>query len=170
MSSVRAPWLPALTAIVLYAADSPIAQTGTSVLVFTRTDCPISNRYAPELNALSARSPNVRFALIYVDPAETQESVARHKAEFGYSMPSVLDVRHELVRRAGVRTTPEVAVYRNGELVYRGRIDDRYVSPGVTRPKALSHDLADILDALSRGERVRFRSTSAVGCAIQDLR
>jgi hypothetical protein len=41
------------------------------VLVFVRTDCPISNRYAPELRRLQDRfAPRgMAFWLVYPDPA-----------------------------------------------------------------------------------------------------
>jgi hypothetical protein len=55
-----------------------------TVIVFTRSDCPISNRYAPTVRELyEAYQPRgVRFFLIYVDPGETPEQIRRHIEEF----------------------------------------------------------------------------------------
>jgi len=53
--------------------------------------------------------------------------------------------------------------------VYRGRIDDWYVDFGEARPAPVERDLRDVLGAIVGGDRVRFRSTTAVGCPIPDL-
>src|SRR5437879_13737162 len=43
-----------------------------TVLLFVRTDCPISNRYAPELIRLNKEfSSSAVFYLVYADPANT---------------------------------------------------------------------------------------------------
>ena len=180
---VRAYSLAALSAIVLYAAESsgpivhdlegrpvhPLA-SDIAVLVFTRTDCPISNRYAPELLRLHARFKTARFWLVYADPEERTADIRTHLREYGYPFDALRDVRHRLVRFTGVKNTPEVAVYARGRPVYRGRIDDRHPQLGKSRPRPTAHDLEDALTAATAGGHVRFRSTSAVGCIIEGLR
>ena len=46
------------------------------VFVFVRTDCPISNRYAPEIKRLHERyrDQGVAFDLVYVDPKQVFRS------------------------------------------------------------------------------------------------
>ena len=69
------------------------------------------------------------------------------------------------------RITPEAAVFApDREMVYRGRIDDRYVDFGKTRARATRHDLTDALEAVLAGESVPNPRTEAVGCFIADLR
>src|SRR6186997_632090 len=57
-----------------------------TVFVFTRTDCPVSNRYAPELKRLHERfaRAGVAFWLVYVDPTETVDGMRRHVGEYRY--------------------------------------------------------------------------------------
>ena len=46
------------------------------VLVFTTTDCPISNRYAPEIQRLAAKYDNkIRFVLVYPVSSDTPELI-----------------------------------------------------------------------------------------------
>jgi hypothetical protein len=142
-----------------------------TVFVFASTECPIVNRYAPELRRIHDRfAGTARFFLVYADPAESADAVRRHGEAFGFGMPAVRDPRHELVRFAGVRVTPEAAVYVPGpdgpRLVYRGRIDDRNVDFGRTRPAAATHDLEDALRAVASGKAGPLRTTPALGCAI----
>ena len=48
-----------------------------TVFLFTSTDCPISNRYAPEVQRVyRAFAPKgVRFFLVYPNPADTPDAV-----------------------------------------------------------------------------------------------
>ncbi len=146
----------------------------TTVFVFVGTECPISNRYAPELRRIHDRfAKQARFFLVYADPAETPEAIRRHVEAFGYGIAALRDPRHELVRFAGVRVTPEAAVFVPGvsgpRLIYRGRIDDRNVDFGRTRPSPSTHDLEDALRAVRSGTAGTLRTTKAVGCAIPPL-
>src|SRR5690349_23098298 len=84
-----------------------------TVLIFVRTDCPISNRYAPEIQRIAARfsSDGVRFWLVYPDSSETAESIQKHRAEYHYDLGVFHDPRHVLVKAARVRVTPEAAIF-----------------------------------------------------------
>ena len=76
-------------------------------------------------------------------------------------------------RLAGATTTPEAAVFvrhaTEPTLVYRGRIDDRYVDIGRTRPAPTRHDLDEVIAAIRSGRTPALRSTPAVGCLIADV-
>jgi hypothetical protein len=142
------------------------------VLVFISADCPISNRYAPELRRLQARfdRQGIAFRFVYPNPAELPSAIGRHLAEYGYQGTVLRDPRQALVAITGVTVTPEAAVYDSTErLVYRGRIDDRYVSPGLQRPQPTSRDLEQALTAILVGAPVPRARTPAVGCFIADF-
>lgn len=142
------------------------------VLLFVRTDCPVSNRYAPEIQRIEQRfqKQGVAFRLVYPEAGVTEESIERHRREYRYSIPSVADPKHLYVARAGVHVTPEAAVFVRGRLVYRGRIDNQYVSVGQARSTPSVHDLEDALAAVVAGHAPRASRTEAVGCAIEPLR
>jgi hypothetical protein len=168
--------------IVLLAAAVPQpfddASARAVVLIFTRTDCPISNRYAPEVKRIyeTYASRGVRFFLIYPDRDETVAAIEKHRSEFGYPMPAVPDPSHQWVARAQAKVTPEAAVFvpssqRTGwTLVYHGRIDDRYIDFGKSRRQANVHDLQNALEAALAGHRITPAETRAIGCFIADLR
>jgi hypothetical protein len=142
------------------------------VFLFASVDCPISNRYAPVVQRLHARfaPQSVSFWLVYPNPAETPDAIRGHVKAFSYPVHALRDPQHHLVRMAKATVTPEAAVYDTRRaLVYRGRIDDRYVSLGLERPAATQHDLLDALTATLAGKPVRAASTPAVGCFIADF-
>lgn len=139
------------------------------VLVFTDTECPISNAFAPELGRLHAEfaARGVRFFLVYADRARTLEDLRTHVAAFGYPMAALRDAEQELVQRAGATLTPEACVFLpGGELVYRGRIDDRYVDFGKLRAAPTTHDLRDALEAVLSGRTPLRPWPHAIGCTI----
>lgn len=143
-----------------------------TVLLFVGTDCPISNRYAPEVRRLSAQfsKAGVSFVTVYPNPAETAASIRQHLKSYSLPARAVHDAAQTLARRVGATVTPEVAVYDGqGRQVYRGRIDDRYPRIGVERPSPSRHDLQEVLTALAGGRVPEPRTTEAVGCFIADL-
>lgn len=151
-------------------AVSPLT-TGApaTVLIFTAVDCPISDRYAPEVRRLAARyaAAGVKVWLVYSNAGELPAAARAHATGFDYGLPVVLDPTSALADRAGATVTPEVAVFdRAGTLAYRGRIDDRYLDFGVDRPVPTTHDLADALAAVTTGRPAPVARTRAVGCAI----
>jgi len=140
-----------------------------SVFVFTATECPISNRYAPEIARIHRlfEPRGVAFWLVYADGRDTPPGIRDHVESFGYPLEALRDPDHTLVRLTGVTVTPEVAVFAaDRTLRYRGRIDDRYVAFGKSRPRPTSRDLSGALDALLEGRPVAEAETMAIGCYI----
>jgi ribosomal protein L35AE/L33A len=171
--------LPLLAVLVQSLTGAPVdalaAPAGVKaiVFVFTSTDCPISNRYAPEVRRLveTFGAKGVAFRLVYPNPAETAAAIREHMSAFAYAgtTEALRDPAHVLVKFAGATVTPEAAVYAGGRIAYRGRIDDRYVDLGVERPAATKRDLADALAAVLAGKPVAPPTTQAVGCFIADF-
>jgi protein-disulfide isomerase len=148
----------------LYAAE-PVR-----VLVFTTTDCPISNRYAPEIERLAAKfKGKAEFVLVYPVRTDSPDMVRDHVKKFAYSIETVRDTDQKLVKQTGVTVTPEVAVMIGARVLYRGRIDDRYIELGRERLKPTRHDLEDALTAVIAGNPVAQPETRAVGCILSDL-
>jgi hypothetical protein len=161
-----------LTGASVDALQAP-AGTKAIVFLFTSTDCPISNRYAPEVRRLVERfaPQGVVFRLVYPSPSENAAAIREHMNAFSYegATDAFRDTRLALVKFSGATITPEAAVYAAGRIVYRGRIDDRYVDLGLERPAPTKHDLADALAAVVGGKPVKPATTQAVGCFIADL-
>jgi hypothetical protein len=143
----------------------------TLVFVFVSIDCPISNRYAPEVRRLHDRfaPQGVKFWLVYPNRDDSVEVIRKHIEDYQYPLEALRDPEHTLVKTAKVRVTPEVVVYsRAGRKLYQGRIDDRYVDFGKERPQATQRDLQDALEAIVNGRAVTNAVTTAVGCYIPE--
>jgi len=158
----------------LLAAPDPFAKPARArVLLFVRTDCPITNRYAPELARIAQEfaKQGVDFWLIYPDRAETEAGIEHHKAEYKLPGTALRDPQHLLVKRGEATISPQAAVFNQaGRLVYSGRIDDRYVSFGKARPAPTRHDLEDAIEATLAGKPVPEPRTRSVGCYLADVK
>jgi hypothetical protein len=142
------------------------------VLVFAASDCPISNRYIPEIvrlkNEFSARA--VRFWWVYPNGGDSAAIVDQHNRDFSITGGALLDAKQTLVAMAHATVTPESAVFvvEGTQLreVYHGRIDDRYLDIGQERPKAQHHDLEAAINAALDGKPVPQPGGPPVGCSI----
>jgi hypothetical protein len=148
-------------------------QDTITVVIFTRTDCPISNRCAPEVRRLHEKyhARGVEFYSIYVDPREQSADIRRHLREFEYPCAGLRDPKHALVSFCHATATPEAVVFaRDHSIVYRGRVDDLYTDLGQARAEPTTHDLADAIESTIHGRPVANPRTKAVGCPIADLK
>jgi hypothetical protein len=149
--------------------------TRVVVLFFAASDCPISNRYAPEITRLQHKFSSRHVALwwVFPNPEDTVELAREHQRQFSIEGNTIVDTEQTLVRMAHATTTPESAVFtvNGGRLdeVYHGRVDDRYLSIGQERPQPTHHDLEDAIASTLDGIPVSPSVTHAVGCSIVPL-
>ena len=168
-----------------YVDPTSDAHARATVTLFVDSDCPVSNRYAPEMQRLYRRyAPRgVKFWLVYPDPGISVQTIREHMGAYAYEIPALRDPEHALVRRAKALVTPEAGIFlADGTLVYHGRIDNRYVDLTRRRPEATEHDVAAVLDAVLAGQPVdapwnpapgrslKAMSQPGVGCYIGDFK
>jgi hypothetical protein len=143
----------------------------TNLIFFVSADCPVSARYAPEIDRIAAgyATRGVRAWLVYADLTATIPSVRENLRAFhpNARTPAIIDAGFQLTTAVDVTITPEAAIYTSSGRAYRGRIDDLYVSIGKSRREALHHDVRDALDAILAGRSVATPQTEAVGCFIE---
>ncbi len=132
------------------------------------TECPISNRYVPELNRIASLylPKGVEMTGYFPERGLVQARLDRWQQDFAPAFQVRLDETARYARKAGATLTPEVAVYAE-KLVYRGRIDDRYVSWGKSRREPARRDLVETLELLIQGKPVAPRFTKTWGCYIE---
>ncbi|HEV2393235.1 MAG TPA: hypothetical protein VG146_12845 [Verrucomicrobiae bacterium] len=142
------------------------------VLIFVSNDCPLANRYCPTISHLRQQyAPRgVAFWLVHSDPEETADSIRRHDLEYKLTLPTLLDPHQLWARRARTDTVPSAAVFgMKGELLYHGRIDDRFAEIGRERPAPTRHDLEEALNAILAHHSIQVRATKSIGCYIPNL-
>ena len=142
------------------------------VWVFTTTECPIANRYVPEIKRLADQfaARGVKFTMVYPVPSDSDVMVREHLAKYQIDLPFTRDPGFAKVKLTGVTVAPEVAVLdESNRVLYLGRIDDRVVDFGKERPAPTTRDLEGALAAIVAGTPIPISRTRAVGCFLADL-
>ena len=162
-------------ALLMMSSSTTASQAAdrATVLIFISTECPYSNRYAPEIQRLYKEfaTRNVRVWLVYPNPADTPAIIARHLRDYGYADIVLRDRNNPLLKSAKPTVTPEAYVFDAAKkLAYHGRIDDRFVELMRERPAPTTHDLEQAVTLVLAGKPVSPSVTQAVGCFIGDMR
>ncbi len=151
-------------------AHAPLGQAGSlDVLVFVCHDCPISARYAGEIQRISDAyaARHVRVFLVLEEEGFSADAARAWARDFALRCAVLSDDDRSLARLAHARVTPEAAVFTvGGVLAYHGRIDDGWIGLGKPRAQVGAHDLRAALDALLAGRAPDVAETTAVGCVI----
>jgi thiol-disulfide isomerase/thioredoxin len=152
----------------------PFASSGgrVVVLLFVRTDCPISNRYAPTIRKLHEKfRGKAYFWLVYPDAGESASRIRTHGEQFHFEIPALRDAHRDLIKRSHATITPEAAVFDSaGKLVYHGRIDDWYEDFGRSRAAPTTQELNNAIRNALDGKPTVPDHANAVGCYISDLK
>jgi peroxiredoxin len=135
-----------------------------SVIIFWCNHCPYVKAWEKEvLRIVENYKDKFGFAFINSnDPNKYPEDSFENMKKKNYPVPYLFDETQEVAKMFGAERTPHVFVFdRDGNLVYKGAVDDDYEG----NPK--KRYLIEVLDALISGKEVPYRETSAVGCTIK---
>ncbi|MFG0257727.1 MAG: redoxin domain-containing protein [Phycisphaerales bacterium JB043] len=141
-----------------------------SVIVLLDTGCPIATRYAPELNTLHERAieADIVFYGVISDPMATPSEARAFRDDRELSYPVLFDATGDLALALEPTTVPQAFVIGvHGEVLYSGRIDNRFASVGRMRQKVTSHDLLEAIDAVASGKPVENARTEPTGCVFE---
>ena len=138
----------------------------TTVVMFTSTQCPISNSYNDRIKALynDYTAKGVHFIFVNANSTEPASEVAKHAADHGFTFPVYKDADDAVADRFGAQVTPESYVIDNaGVIRYHGSIDDNAQNEARVHVRGLR--LA--LDAVLAGKPVTNTETKTFGCTIK---
>lgn len=140
----------------------------TVVLVFIGLECPVANAYAPEIQAqiTATKDQKILWLGVHSEPGVTKEEATKHASEYKLTMPILLDSEQKLASAVGAKKLGQVVVVQDMQVVYRGRIDDRFATNGKRRDEPSSHELQDALAAIAKKQPVAVAETEAYGCPI----
>ncbi|PKK38247.1 hypothetical protein BWI96_00160 [Siphonobacter sp. SORGH_AS_0500] len=139
------------------------------VIVFLSPECPLCQQYSRKLTQLAQRKD---LSVIGVFPGRAYDRADYEQFKRKYSIDFTLltDANRSLVRALGATTTPEAfLIDGQGQVLYRGAIDDWVTALGKTRPQARHHYLASAIDAFFAHQPILPVQVSPIGCLINDL-
>ncbi|MFY8051710.1 MAG: redoxin domain-containing protein [Armatimonadaceae bacterium] len=159
-----------LTTTVGNRAFSQVIGEKITVVAFIAVNCPIANSYAPDYATLQRdlRKQGGNLVLVYSNAGDISEA-AEHVRQYGLSECTVVLDQDQVVASAfHASITPEMYVVKDYQVVYQGRLDDRYL--GRTRPTgstARTSELRNAVSAVLSGREVKLAKTKVFGCAIE---
>ena len=150
-----------------------------NLYIFVTHECPIANRYAPEIGRIAEEHLDLvgPTVVVYADANASAKDCVTHFEQYYLASDStedeaqvasvtmVHDAQHEWVKRFDVRAVPTAVIARGEAVLYHGRIDDRNPRLGARRVQADQEDLREALVALRAGSLTPTRTT-VVGCSI----
>lgn len=150
----------------------PFSNSATKAvaLVFVSADCPIANSFQPVLQKLHVQyqQKGVPCFMVYCLPGISADVVNQHRTDFEINMPGIIDSDQRIGRLTKARVTPEaIVINRQGEICYRGLINNLYAGYGKKRPQATVHYLQDAFDSLVAGTSIETKETRPLGCFIR---
>jgi peroxiredoxin len=138
------------------------------VVVFTGTECPVSNYYMLGLKKLHGEyaAKGVQFLAVNSNTQDSAAKIAEHAKQHGLPFPVLKDVDQKVAELLQAERTPEVFLLDSRrDVCYRGRIDDQY-GVGYRRPQPNRRDLVEALEEMLAGKPVSVAQTQAAGCRI----
>jgi hypothetical protein len=141
------------------------------VFVFLGPECPISQRYVPELIRIGREQETnaVQFLGVVSSPSMTRTQALAFTREYAIQFPVLFDGAGRLARWLHPTHVPEAFVLKpDGDVVYRGRIDDWYEAPGRARAVIRHRELREAIDALKSGNTLRKSFARPVGCYFEE--
>lgn len=151
-------------------AFSQVIGEKITVVAFIAVNCPIANSYAPDYATLQRdlKKQGGNLVLVYSNAGDISEA-AEHVRQYGLSDCTVVLDQDQVVASAfHASMTPEMYVVKDYQVVYQGRLDDRYL--GRTRPTgstARTSELRNAVSAVLSGREVKLAKTKVFGCAIE---
>jgi peroxiredoxin len=145
-----------------------VAGSVPTVIIFTSTQCPVSNAYNDRMNQLykEFRGTGFQFVFVNANQNESAEDIKKHLADHGLNYTVYRDQNNRLADRFGASVTPEAFLFdRDGVLRYHGTLDD---SQNEARVKTTT--LKNAIVAVMAGKTPEKAETKAFGCSIKRVR
>lgn len=140
-----------------------------TVFIFLLTDCPASQSYTLTINDLvkKYKKNNINFAIVFPGDFSSENEIQSFVKTYHVAIPILFDRTFKLTKFLNATIAPECFVLNKfNKIVYNGRIDDQYFSPGRKRQVITAHDLDAAISNLVSGKIQLTKMTKAIGCII----
>jgi hypothetical protein len=157
-------------AIVLLIANNNIAaKDSISVYIFLLDECRICQELTPEINALyDTYGSSNGFVGIFPNFSSKQKGIQAFKEKHNIRFNTRTDYFKLVSKKFEATVLPEVIVYNETKqtIIYRGAINDLFLSPGKRKHFVTHHYLRDALKATQQNSKPSIKETQPIGCFI----
>jgi hypothetical protein len=138
------------------------------VYIFLSETCPICQSSTLEIRRVREAFPRVEFIGLFPGKDSDNKSREKFAKKYRLDFPMQGDSLRKWTKELKATITPEVVVVgADQQVLYRGKIDNSFVSPGKKRTVVTEKYLYNALKAITLGENHQPASTQPVGCFIE---
>jgi hypothetical protein len=155
--------------IILIKSLSMHARDSITVYLFLLDECRICQEMAPEINAIyEAYGHEVGFIGLFPNFSSKKKEIDAFKEKYKIKFRTKTDYFKMQATKLNATILPEVIVYNENSkaILYRGAINDLFLSPGKRRQFVRNHYLRDAMDAILKNQKPVVKETQPVGCFI----
>jgi thiol-disulfide isomerase/thioredoxin len=146
-----------------------VALKKNTIFVFLSPECPLCKNYMLTLNNLCKKYPEVNIIGVVPGKSYTLKDINLFAESYNALFEIYLDKNKTLTSVLKAKVTPEaVVIDQNGNVRYRGLIDNWQAKLGVKRKVITDHYLDDALHEINTAS-YKYVGTTPLGCLINDL-
>jgi hypothetical protein len=148
---------------IRWATHSPLHTVFVSLFV----ECPIAQAQAPVISALHQQfRSQVRFVGVWPQAMDTS-FVSRFSRRYQFTPPVIPDPECVLIRQLNMAVVPEVVLVNDqGNVLYRGQINNQFQKVGKRKPAPTEHFLAVALTQALNNTDIKQPYTTPRGCLL----
>lgn len=141
-----------------------------TLVIFSCNHCPFVKAWEERIAAIGNEFQKKGVRVIQVNsndpkqqPEDSLENMKKRAADRGFEFPYAVDATSDVARAYGATRTPEIFLFNaQGELVYKGAVDDDH-----RNPETENQWLRRALERMIEGKPIEKNVTRALGCSIK---
>lgn len=140
-----------------------------SLYLFLLDDCPICLNYTIDLKQLhNEYGDQISFIGYFPNFSSKPEKIELFRTKYNIEFPLYTDYYKEQAKKWNAEVTPEAILYNHttDNVIYQGRIDNKFVRLGKRRNVVTKHDLKSAIEQTLNKKEVTIATTEAIGCFI----
>lgn len=154
---------------ILCIGSTAFGQSGHTAYIFMAEECPVCNYLGKTLKRLSTNyAQDVKFVAVFPQRMSNFKTASLFKRK--YDLPLFfIEIDHDqaITNKYNATITPEVVLVNNeGEVVYKGRVNNSYAAPGRMRHGKVTEDLELAILAAIVNKPVPKPWPNPIGCYI----
>jgi len=145
------------------------AKDSLALYLFLLDDCVICQDYTPTLNNLHEEHGElVTFVGLFPNFSSKPEKIEQFAEKYSITFDLQTDYFKTMAAALGATITPEAVLVNvsTDEILYRGRIDNKFVRRGKRRHVVTDHTLAAAIELALADSNAKTEYRDAVGCYI----
>lgn len=141
-----------------------------TAVIFLLSDCPASESYTLTLNKLAEKyeKDSVGFIGVFPGKFSTDDELRKFQNDYKVSFPLYKDSAMTLVKFLKATIAPQCFVLDGeGQIVYKGRIDDWLYALGKKKTAITENNLDDAISSVVNNTFLKVKETNPIGCILE---